>query len=69
MTTLTESRDLHSVTHNAEAGTVAVVWMNRIYRDGTEIGAARAAETKTFTDAGELAAALGNDAAKYANLI
>lgn len=66
---LTESRDLHSVTHNAETGSVTVMWMNRIYRDGTEINAAREAETKTFTAAGELAAALGNDAAKYANLI
>ena len=69
MPTLTESRDLYSVTHNKEAGTVTVVWMNRIYRDGTEIDAARVAETNTFTDAAELAAALGADASKYQGLL
>ena len=69
MTTLTESRDLYSVTHNKEAGTVTVVWMNRIFRDGTEIDAAREAETKTFDNATDLDAALGSDSSLYQGLL
>jgi hypothetical protein len=69
MPTLTESRDLYSVTHNKEASTVTVVWMNRIYRDGTEIDAAREAETKTFDNQTDLDAALGADANKYQGLL
>jgi len=69
MPQLTESRDLYSVTHNKEASTVTVVWMNRIYRDGAEIDAAREAETATFTDGAELATALGADANKYQELL
>lgn len=69
MTTLTESRDLYSVTHNKEAGNVTVVWMNRIYRDGTEIDSARVAETKTFDNQVDLAAELGPDATAYEGLL
>jgi len=69
MPVLTESRDLYSVTHSKEASTVTVVWMNRIYRDGTEIDAAREAETQTFDNQSDLDAALGSDAPKYAGLL
>ena len=69
MTTLTESRDLYSVTHNKEAATVTVVWMNRIYRDGTEIDSARTAETQTFDNQADLDAALGSDASTYQGLL
>lgn len=69
MSTLTESRDLYSVTHNKEAATVTVVWMNRIYRDGTEIDSAREAETKTFDNQADLDAALGSDSSFYQGLL
>lgn len=69
MSTLTESRDLYSVTHNKEAATVTVVWMNRIYRDGTEIDSAREAETKTFDNQADLDAALGSDSSLYQGLL
>lgn len=66
---LTESRDLYSVTHNKEVGTVTVVWMNRIYRDGVEKDAAREAETKTFDTRADLQAALGADFSIYQGML
>lgn len=69
MATLTESRDLYSVTHNKEAHTVTVVWMKRIFRDGEEINAAREAETKTFDNRADFEEALGADAAAYSAVL
>ena len=69
MPTLTESRDLYSVTHNKEASTVTVVWMNRIFRDGVEIDSAREAETKTFDNQADLDVALGSDSSLYQGLL
>lgn len=68
MPTLTESRDLYSVTHN-KASTVTVIWMNRIYRDGTEIDSARTAETQTFDNQADLDVALGSDSSFYQGLL
>lgn len=69
MTTLTESRDLYSVTHNKDASTVTVTWMNRIYRDGVEIDAARQAEVMSFETQSDLTAALGSDSSTYQGLL
>lgn len=69
MPTLTESRDLYSVTHNKDASTVTVTWMNRIYRDGVEIDAARQAEVTSFETQAELDVALGADAPTYQGLL
>lgn len=70
---LTESRDLHSVKHDSEQATIEVTWMNRIYRDGYELDAARTAEIKNYSctsqeDAAQFETDLGVEAAKYTAL-